>query len=52
MIHGHGEHILKPDVLQSMGSQRIGHDLATERQMVSTICKGISNIPPATFDSA
>ena len=24
----------KPDVLQSMGSQRVGHDLATERTMV------------------
>ena len=23
----------KPDVLQSMGSQRIGHDLATEQQL-------------------
>jgi len=25
-----------PDVLQSMGSQRVGHDLATEKQNITS----------------
>ena len=28
----------KPDVLQSLGSQRVGHDLVTEQQQYSIVC--------------
>ena len=34
----------KPNVLQSMGSQRVGHNLATEQQQKTS--QGYSNIIP------
>ena len=44
----------KPGVLQSMGSQRVGHDLATEQHQIYRICVSRKMIPkpigwPATF---
>ena len=36
----------EPGVMQSMGSQRVGHDLATQQQEIQTTTQTVKN-PPA-----
>ena len=39
----------RPGVLQSMGSQRVGHDLATEQQHGNTLVSKCSGSPGAVL---
>ena len=44
---GDGEGTGKPGMLQSMGSQRAGRDLATEQQHTGTVCVCVYSVPVA-----
>ena len=44
---GDGEGTGKPGMLQSVGSQRVGHDLATEQQYTDKVCVCVYSVPVA-----